>query len=345
MKKVVVIKGDGVGKEVVPQAVRVLNRVTDKLELIPAHMGLECNKIYGWYLPPRTLELIKESDSVLFGAITTPIADPNYRSPLLFLRKELDLFANVRPARKIMPNVGIGDLDMILVRENTEGMYTGLERQEGDTIILERKVSEHACRRVVRYAIELCKRRGLTRIHCIHKANVVRRSDGLFRRVFFEEVEGTGLDAREMLVDAAAAALITRPKEFQCIVTLNMYGDILSDEAAALVGGLGFTPCGNIGDHYSLFEPCHGSAPDIAGRGIANPTATILSATMMMRHLGLCNEAKLAEDALVRTYENNVATPDAGGTSGTVAFVDEVLRQIDIASDGTSGSERGEPRS
>ncbi|HVO77365.1 MAG TPA: isocitrate/isopropylmalate dehydrogenase family protein [Methanomassiliicoccales archaeon] len=331
MKKVVVIKGDGIGKEVVPEAVRVIRAVTDQLELVPAHMGLECNKIYGWYLPPKTLELIKESDSVLFGAITTPIADPNYRSPLLFLRKELDLFANVRPARKLMPNIGVGDLNIVMVRENTEGMYTGLERQDGDTIILERKVSEHACRRVVRYAIELCKRRGMRTIHCIHKANVIRRSDGLFRRVFFEEVEGTGLDAREMLVDAAAAALITKPKEFQCIVTLNLYGDILSDEAAAIVGGLGFTACGNIGDRYSIFEPCHGSAPDIAGQGIANPTATILSATMMLRHLGLCNEAKLAEDALVRAYEKGVATPDAGGTSSTREFSDEILRQIESA--------------
>jgi methanogen homoisocitrate dehydrogenase len=329
VKKVVVIKGDGIGKEVVPQAVRVLRKATDQLELIPAHMGLECNKIYGWYLPPMTLDLIKQSDSVLFGAITTPIADPNYRSPLLFLRRELDLFANVRPSRKIVPNVGVGDLDIVLVRENTEGMYTGLERQEGDTIILERKVSEHACRRVVRYAIDLAKRRQMTRIHCIHKANVLRRSDGLFRRVFFEEVEGSGLEAREMLVDAAAAALITRPKEFQCIVTLNLYGDILSDEAAAIVGGLGFTPCGNIGDRYSLFEPCHGSAPDIAGRGVANPTATILSATMMLRHLGLCDEAKRAEDALVRTYEKGIATPDAGGTCSTETFTNAVLAEMD----------------
>jgi len=328
VKRVVVIKGDGIGKEVIPEAVRVIRAVTDQLELVPAHMGLECNKIYGWYLPPKTMELIRESDSVLFGAITTPIADPNYRSPLLFLRKELDLFANVRPARKLVPNVGIGDLDMILVRENTEGMYTGLERQEGDTVILERRVSEHACRRVVRYAIELCKRRKLTRIHCVHKANVVRRSDGLFRRVFFEEVEGSGLEAREMLVDAAAAALITRPKEFQCIVTLNMYGDILSDEAAALVGGLGFTPCGNIGDRYSLFEPCHGSAPDIAGKGIANPTATILSATMMLRHLGLCDEAQRAEDALRTTYIDGIATPDAVGKYTTTTFTDEVLKRL-----------------
>ena len=329
MKKVVVIKGDGIGKEVVPEAVRVLNAVTNQLELIPAHMGLECNKVYGWFLPPKTLELIKESDSVLFGAITTPIADPNYRSPLLFLRRELDLLANVRPAKKIVPNVGVADLDLLLVRENTEGMYTGLEHQEGDTVILERKVSEHACRRIVRYAIELCKRRGLTRIHCIHKANVIRRSDGLFRRVFFEEMEGSGLEAREMLVDAAAAALITKPKEFQCIVTLNLYGDILSDEAAALVGGLGFTPCGNIGDRYSIFEPCHGSAPDIAGRGIANPTATILSATMMLRHLGLCDEAKRAEDALTLTWKEGKATVDGGGSLSTVEFTNEVLSRIE----------------
>jgi isopropylmalate/isohomocitrate dehydrogenase-like protein len=329
LRKVVVIKGDGIGKEVIPEAVRVIRQVTDKLEWIPAHMGLECNAIYGWYLPPRTIELVHESDAVLFGAITTPIADPNYRSPLLFLRRELDLYANVRPAKKLLPNIGVGDLDMVLVRENTEGMYTGIEREEGDAIILERKVSEKACRRIVRYAISLSKRRGLKRIHCVHKANVIRRSDGLFRRVFFEEMEGSGLEAREMLVDAAAAALITKPKEFQCIVTLNLYGDILSDEAAALVGGLGFTPCGNIGERHAVFEPCHGSAPDIAGKGMANPTATILSGTMMLRHLGLCQEAERIEGALKRAYLDGVSTPDAGGHYSTVAFTDEVVRRLD----------------
>ena len=329
MKKVVVIKGDGVGKEVIPEAVRIIKSMTDGLEWIPAHMGLECNAIYGWYLPPKTMELIRGSDAVLFGAITTPIADPDYRSPLLYLRRELDLFANVRPAKKLLPNIGIGDIDLVLVRENTEGMYTGIEREEGDAVILERKVSERACRRIVRYAIELCKRRNLQRIHCVHKANVIRKSDGLFRRVFFEEVQGTGLDAREMLVDAAAAALITKPKEFQCIVTLNLYGDILSDEAAALVGGLGFTPCGNIGVDHAVFEPCHGSAPDIAGRGIANPTATILSGTMMLRHLGMCEEARMIEEALRLTYLDGVATPDAGGKHSTSAFTDEVLFRLE----------------
>lgn len=329
MKKVVVIKGDGIGKEVIPEAVRVIRSVTDDLEWIPAHMGLECNAIYGWYLPPKTMELIRASDAVLFGAITTPIADPNYRSPLLYLRRELDLFANVRPAKKLLPNIGIGDIDLVLVRENTEGMYTGIEHDEGDAIILDRKVSEKACRRIVRYAIDLCGRRHLNRIHCVHKANVIRRSDGLFRRVFFEEVEGTGLDAREMLVDAAAAALITKPKEFQCIVTLNLYGDILSDEAAALVGGLGFTPCGNIGVDHAVFEPCHGSAPDIAGRGCANPTATILSGTMMLRHLGMCEEARLIDEAVKLTYQDGIATPDAKGTYSTKAFTDEVLIRIE----------------
>lgn len=328
MKRVVVIKGDGIGKEIIPEAVRLIKAVTDELEWVPAHMGLECNAIYGWYLPPKTMELIQGSDAVLFGAITTPIADPNYRSPLLYLRRELDLYANVRPARKLLPNIGVGDIDLVLVRENTEGMYTGIEREEGDAIILERKVSEKACRRIVRYAITLCKRRGLTRIHCVHKANVIRKSDGLFRRVFFEEMEGTGMEAREMLVDAAAAALITRPKEFQCIVTLNLYGDILSDEAAALVGGLGFTPCGNIGERYAVFEPCHGSAPDIAGKGIANPTATILSGTMMLRHLGLCKEAVRIEDALKRTYLDGISTPDVGGTYSTSAFADEILKRL-----------------
>ena len=226
------------------------------------------------------------------------------------------------------PDIGLVDLDLTIVRENTEGMYTGREREEGDAIILERKVSEGACRRLVKYAIKLSREKGIGEVTCVHKSNALRRSDGLFRRVFFEEMEGSGLKAKELLVDAAAAAMVTRPKEQRCYITLNLYGDILSDEAAALVGGLGFAPSGNYGDRWALFEPTHGSAPDIAGKGIANPTATLLTAVMMLRYLKMDEAADRLERAVQDTWMNGARTVDAGGKLNTKQLTDKVIQRL-----------------
>ncbi|OPY31808.1 MAG: 3-isopropylmalate/3-methylmalate dehydrogenase [Methanomassiliicoccales archaeon PtaU1.Bin124] len=329
MKKVAVIVGDGIGPEVVSATVRVLEAMELPLELIPAEMGQDCFRRTGSYLPDVTLDTLKGSDCCLFGAITSPPSyDPTYRSPILFLRKNFDLYANVRPVRRLRKDVGLVDLNLTIVRENTEGMYTGKEREEGDAVILERKVSEHVCRRLVKYAADLAKREGLGEVTCVHKSNALRRSDGLFRKVFFEEMEGTGLQAKELLVDAAAAAMITKPREQACWVTLNLYGDILSDEAAALVGGLGFAPSGNYGDKWALFEPTHGSAPDIAGRGIANPTATLLTAVMMLRFLKMDTEARRLEQAVERAWLDGAMTRDAGGSLSTNEMASAVARRL-----------------
>jgi isopropylmalate/isohomocitrate dehydrogenase-like protein len=328
VKRVVVIEGDGIGKEVIPAAVRVLEATDAPLELIPAKMGLECRSRIGTYLPDETLRKLDAADSCLFGAIQSPMGDPTYQSPLLFLRRHYDLYANVRPARRLHPDLGKGDLDLVIVRENSEGMYTGAERDVEGGVILERKVTEQACRRIVRFAIRLSKERGFGSVTCVHKANVLRRSDGLFRRVFLEQMQGSGLEAREMLVDAAAAALITKPREFECIVTLNLYGDILSDEAAALIGGLGFGACANIGERFSIFEPCHGSAPDIAGKGVANPTGAMLCAAMMLSHLGMREEAERVDRAVRRALANGFRTPDAGGGCRTAAYTDAVVAKV-----------------
>jgi len=163
---------------------------------------------------------------------------------------------------------------------------------------------------------------------CVHKSNVLRRSDGLFRRVFFEETEGTGLEANELFVDAAAAALVSKPGSLSCLVTLNLYGDILSDEAAALAGGLGFAPSANIGDHFALFEPVHGSAPDIAGQGVANPSGAILSAALMLDHLDLSDLGEEIRGALSSTLAQEVFTRDAGGDFGTKGFLDALIRNL-----------------
>lgn len=329
MKRVVVIGGDGIGPEVVSATMDVLKSMSLPIQYIEAEMGSDCNARRGTYLPEDTIDAIGSSDCCLFGAITSPIdCGPSYRSPILFIRRNYDLYANIRPVRRLSNDVGLADLHLTIVRENTEGMYTGKEREEGDSVILERRVTGSVCRRLVRRAMKVCDERGLSSLTCVHKANVLRRSDGMFRRIFFEEMEGSGLKAKELIVDAAAAALVTRPRDHECIVTLNLYGDILSDEAAALVGGLGFAPSGNYGDDWALFEPTHGSAPDIAGKGIANPTGTLLSAVMMLQFLEMEKEAARLESAIERTWREGIRTADAGGAVGTRAFCAEVVKRL-----------------
>lgn len=329
MTRVAVMGGDGIGPEVVGATMRILEQMDLDLEFVKAHMGLECFKRTGEYLPPETLRTLEGSKAVLFGAITSPVTpDPCYRSPLLQLRKHFDLYANIRPCIAMLPELSVVDLNTVIVRENTEGMYTGREREEDGSVILERVVSERGCRRIVEKAVKVSRVMGFNKITCVHKANVLRKSDGLFRRVFYEVMEGTGLQAEDMIVDAVAAALISKPKHFQCIVTLNLYGDILSDEAAALTGGLGMAPSANIGDRFGLFEPVHGSAPDIAGHGIANPSATILSAVLMLEFLKKMDAASRLQSALVQTLTEGDRTRDLGGKLGTVQFADRVAERL-----------------
>jgi isopropylmalate/isohomocitrate dehydrogenase-like protein len=329
MTRVAVMGGDGIGPEVVGATMRILEQMDLDLEFVKAHMGLECVTRTGEYLPPETLRTLEGSKAVLFGAITSPVTpDPCYRSPLLQLRKHFDLYANIRPCIAMLPELSVVDLNTVIVRENTEGMYTGREREEDGSVILERVVSERGCRRIVEKAVKVARVMGFNKITCVHKANVLRKSDGLFRRVFYEAMEGTGLQAEDMIVDAVAAALISKPKHFQCIVTLNLYGDILSDEAAALTGGLGMAPSANIGDRFGLFEPVHGSAPDIAGHGIANPSATILSAVLMLEFLKKMDAASRLQSALVQTLMEGDRTRDLGGKLGTVQFADRVAERL-----------------
>ena len=206
-------------------------------------------------------------------------------------------------------------------------MYAGVERDVEGGVVTERLVTVRACERLVDQAVRLCLEQGRKRITCVHKSNVLRRSDGLFRKTFYERIKKEGLEANDMLVDAAAA-LVTKPGELDVLVTLNLYGDILSDEAAALAGGLGFAPSVNMGDRLALFEPTHGSAPDIAGKGVANPTAAILSAAMMLRHLGRRAEASKLETAVERTLSLGHRTYDAGGRLGTEAFMKAYLEVV-----------------
>jgi isopropylmalate/isohomocitrate dehydrogenase-like protein len=329
MSRVTVIPGDGIGPEVIGAALEVLGAVNAPLDITEAKMGLACFKETGSYLPQETLDKLAESDAALFGAITSPVTyDASYRSPLLHLRKAFDLYANIRPVRRWHPSIGLVDLDVIIVRENTEGMYTGVERDDGDGVVTERKVTRRACQRIVDKALEVCRAEGRKSVTCVHKSNVLRRSDGLFREVFRERVKDSGIEGFELLVDAAAAAMVLQPGKLECLVTLNLYGDILSDEAAALTGGLGFAPSVNLGDRFALFEPTHGSAPDIAGQDRANPVAAILSAAMMLRHLGMGPKADLIERSVTESLGRGIRTVDAGGKMGTREFTTRLIEVL-----------------
>ncbi|HET6403284.1 MAG TPA: isocitrate/isopropylmalate dehydrogenase family protein [Candidatus Thermoplasmatota archaeon] len=329
-KAVAVIPGDGIGPEVVGAALTVLDALDVELDYLHANAGLECKRRTGTYLPEATLAAVREADAVLFGAITSPLAseDPHYTSVILALRNELDAYANVRPARDLGQPCLAKGLDLVLVRENSEGMYNAPETEDEEGVTTHRRISRRGSERVIRFAFEWAQRRGRKQLHCLHKANVLRKSDGLFLSTFRETAKAfPRITAKEMLLDNAAMQLVLRPQQFDMLVTMNLYGDVLSDEMAGLVGGLGFAPSGSFGPRAALFEPVHGSAPDIAGKGVANPCGAILSAAMMLEYLGHGAEAHRVE-AAVRAALGEGTTPDAGGTLSTEAFTAAVVANL-----------------
>lgn len=321
------LPGDGIGPEVIDQGVLVLKALAQKVdfEFHYGGIGLSAYNKYGKPLPEETVELFTSSDTTLFGAVTTPTNIENYRSPLLQLRQQFELYANVRP-------IVNEKLEFIIVRENTEGLYSGIERIESDgaRAVTERVITRKGSERIVRYAFELARKKGFECVTVVHKTNVMRLTCGLFRKVAFEvSQEYPDIKVNEMLVDRAAMELIRKPEQFQVIVTTNMFGDILSDEASMLIGGLGMACSGNIGDRYSMFEPVHGSAPELAGTGQANPIATILAVKLMLEHLELTREADRLDKALIRTITEKMVTPDLGGKCSTAEvgkYIVEMLK-------------------
>jgi len=329
MKKICVLPGDGIGPEVVECATSVLRAATDQLEFVEGSIGLAAHGERGSYLPDETLDLMRSTDSTLFGAVTTP-NQPDYVSPVLTFRKQLDLYANVRPVRSFSRPGSSKPIDVVIVRENTEGMYTQNEVFDDSGVTTVRRVTRRACERIVDFAIDYALKRGRQKVCCVHKSNVLRASDGLFLSIFREKMTsfGRSLKSEEQLVDSAGLMLVTDPGRFDVIVTLNLYGDILSDVAAGVAGGLGFAPSGNIGEKHSVFEPAHGSAPDIAGKGVANPTAAILSGAMMLRHLGMSAPAMSIERTVASVYQSGHLTRDLGGRHGSKSFTEHVIRGL-----------------
>ena len=325
--KVAIIPGDGIGKEVLPAALSVLDVFGLDIEKVPLEIGFGKWEKTGSAITDDDIALIKQCDCVLFGAITT-VPDPNYKSVLVRIRKELDLYANIRPFTPLekvkLPCAK--KFDFVIVRENTEGMYSGVEELHEDVAYSTRIITRKGSTRIAEKACKIAKMRK-KQLTIVHKANVLK-SDSFFRDVCTGVAKKNDIRYNEMFVDAMAYDMILHPEKYDVIVTTNLFGDILSDEAAAMVGGLGLCPSANIGDKYALFEPIHGSAPDIAGKGIANPIAAILSVKMMLEWAGFNVEAKTIGQAVNNVLDNGIITPDLGGSYSTLDVSNAITKLI-----------------
>jgi len=318
MTKIAVVEGDGIGHEVIPVARKILEILHPEYEFFPVEVGYAKWERTGCPCADREIDELMTADAILFGAITTPPMK-DYQSVVLRIRKSLDLYANLRPVR------GNG-IDIMIVRENTEGLYSGIEESGPERATTLRVVSRTGSQRIARAAIRLVLQRS-GHLTIGHKANVLK-SDVLFRDTCTAEARAAGIAFNDRFIDALALDILQHPAAYDVIVTTNIFGDILSDVASYLVGGLGLAPSANIGDRHALFEPVHGSAPDIAGKNIANPVAAIRSASMLLDYLGDKDGALCIESAVERVLAEGSRTRDLGGSAGTREFGDAVIRAI-----------------
>jgi isocitrate dehydrogenase (NAD+) len=329
--RLALIPGDGIGPEVTAAARRVLDATGLPLEWLVVQAGQSALDTLGAPLPDETLSAVRDAAATLKGPTATP-SSTGFRSVNVELRQKLQLYANYRPARS-MPGVATryNDVDLIVIRENTEGLYSGLEHEVVPGVVESlRVITEMASERIAQFAFETARRQGRKRVTCVHKANILKLSDGLFLRTFRRVAESfPDIPADDCIVDAAAMKLVLNPNSFDVLVMENLFGDILSDLTSGLVGGLGLAPSANIGQGTAVFEAVHGSAPDIAGHGIANPTALILSAVLMLRFLGEVAAADRVERAVQAVYsQSDVRTGDLGGSATTDQFVEATITEM-----------------
>ena len=337
MYNISLIRGDGIGPEISESAMIVLETINDKLDLKFSITKLDAGdgalEKTGKALPDETFESIKKSDACLKAPVGESAADV-----IVFLRRALDLYANIRPA-KSYPNMNAlrDDIDLVIVRENTEDLYMGNEFEIDNSAVAIRIISEKASKRIAKYACQIAIQRGIQKkVTCVHKSNVLKISDSLFARSCASVAKDyADVTFEQMYVDACAMNLIRQPESFDVIVTTNLFGDILSDESAQVVGGLGVAPAANIGDDFALFEPVHGAAFDIAGKQIANPSSFILSIKMMLEWLGTkhddkkCFEvAQKIESAVYDVVKSGIRTKDIGGNKTTSEFTNEIVTRL-----------------
>jgi len=329
--KITLIPGDGIGPEVTNAAVRILEATGLQFEWEKFEAGAEAYEKYHEYIPKELIESIERTHVALKGPVATPIGG-GFSSINVALRKKFDLYANFRPIRNL-PHIPTRypDVDLIIIRENTEGLYSGIEHEVVPGVVESLKImTEKACTRIARFAFEYARKHQRKKIHAVHKANIMKMSDGLFLRCARDVSKGyPEITYGEHIVDNTCMQLVMNPYQYDMLLMENLYGDIISDLCAAFVGGLGFVPGANIGDHCAIFEAVHGSAPDIAGKDIANPTAVIRSGLLMLRHLGEFDAALKIRNALEKVYrERDKLTRDIGGKSGTTQFADHVIAAI-----------------
>lgn len=330
MYKVTLIPGDGIGPEVTKAMVKVVESTGINIAWEEVNAGIGVMDTYNTPLPENVIDAIKRNKVAIKGPITTPIGK-GFKSVNVTLRQALDLYVNLRPIKTFK---GIKsryeNVDLVIVRENTEDLYAGIEHNLGEYGAESIKIiTRGASERIVDFACKYVKDNNRNKLTGIHKANIMKLSDGLFLKVFNEVAKKHGVCYDDLIVDAAAMNLVLSPEKYDVLVMPNLYGDILSDLCAGLVGGLGIIPSANIGNDYAIFEAVHGSAPDIAGQNKANPTALIQSAIMMLRYLGEYKNAKKIEDALEKVFiDANKLTVDLGGNATTDEFTDEVCNHI-----------------
>ena len=333
-QKITVIRGDGIGPEIMDATLYVLDRLGAGLEYEYAEAGLAAMEQCGELLPQATLDSIARNKVALKSPLTTPVGG-GFSSINVALRRHFDLYANVRPAHSF-PNTKSrysSGVDLITVRENTEGAYIGEGQtlsEDGETAMLMQKITRKGSERIVRYAFELARRTGRKKVTVVHKANILKTTSGLFLNVAREvAAQYPDIECNDMIVDNTCMQLVMRPEQFDIIVTTNLFGDIISDLCAGLVGGLGLAPGANIGEDAAIFEAVHGTAPDIAGKGIANPCALLLGAAQMLDHIGQPDNAERLRKAIVATLEaKDSLTGDLGGSGTTRSFAEAIASRL-----------------
>ncbi|AXI84287.1 isocitrate dehydrogenase [Xylella taiwanensis] len=331
---ITVIRGDGIGPEIMDAALLVLNTLQANLNYEFADAGLTALEKHGDLLPEATLDSISKNKVALKSPLTTPVGE-GFTSINVALRRKFDLYANVRPA-KSFPNTKsrfTDGVDLITVRENTEGAYLSEGQTispDGEVAISSARVTRKGSERIVRYAFDLARTTGRKKVTAVHKANIIKSTSGLFLKTARDIAsQYPEIDFQEMIVDNACMQLVMRPEQFDIVVTTNLFGDILSDLCAGLVGGLGLAPGANIGNEQAIFEAVHGSAPDIAGQGKANPCALLLGAAQMLDHIGQPQNAERLRNAIVATLNaKDSLTPDLGGSGNTMGFATAIANRL-----------------
>ena len=335
-REATLIRGDGIGPEITQATLQILDALGMQFDWDEQYGGMAAVENAGTPLPNATLDSIRRTRLCLKGPLTTPVGG-GYRSVNVALRQEFDLYANVRPTKTIVPGGRYEHVDLVIIRENTEGLYVGVDytfKIGGDRRALAQAMSivtREGSERIAKYAFEYARLHGRKKVTIVHKANILKATSGLFLEVakrVAEQYAGQ-IASDDKIVDNTAMQLVINPEQFDVIVTTNLFGDILSDEAAGLIGGLGLAPGANIGTHAAIFEPVHGSAPDIAGKGIANPSAQLLAAAMMLDHVGELKAAQSLRRAVETTIvQDNVRTADLGGRATTAEYARAVVKRV-----------------